>query len=56
VSTVDQYSAVAALQEELYMVENLAQGTHEIRVVVKGERNPSAVGNWVLIDAFEVTR
>jgi len=58
VSTVDQYnsSAVGLLQEELFAVENLPRETHEIRVVVKGTRNPASSANWVVIDAFEVTR
>lgn len=56
VSTVDQYSAVPFLQQELYAVENLTLGTHEIRVVVTGERNPASLADWVLVDAFDVIR
>ena len=58
VSTVDLYnpSTVGLLQQELFAVENLPRATHEIRVVVKGSRNPASSANWVVIDAFDVTR
>lgn len=56
VATVDQYSDVPALQQDLYRVENLPLGTHEIRLVVTGSKNPAALANWVLVDAFDVTR
>ena len=58
VSTVDQYapSSLGYLQQELFAVENLPRETHEIRIVVKGTRNAAASANWVVIDAFDVTR
>ena len=56
VATVDQYNTLGYLQQELYSAQNLQLGTHEIRLVVKGTRNPASSWNWVLIDAFDVTR
>lgn len=56
VATVDQYDAAGGLRRELYSVQGLPRATHEIRVVVTGNRNPASSWHWVLVDAFDVTR
>ena len=56
VATVDQYSNVPVWQQTLYEVENLPKGTHKIRVIATGEKNPAALANWVIVDAFDVIR
>jgi uncharacterized repeat protein (TIGR03806 family) len=53
VSTVDQYSPAVLWQEELFSLQGLPLGLHEIRVRVTDTANPSSSGNWTIIDAFD---
>lgn len=52
--TVDLYSPSALRQQEVFRADGLSDGPHTIQVVVKGEKNSSAVGAYVDVDAFVV--
>ncbi len=56
VDVIDQYSAEPVLQHVLFETENLPLTTHEIRLEVRGDKNPESLANWVIIDAFDVIR
>lgn len=51
-ATVDLYSAASMPQQVLFRKVGLATGSHTIKVVVKGTRNPSSSGYVVMVDAF----
>ena len=55
VATVDQYqSGGAVIVDGEYDSGTLAQGTHTIRVLVTGTKNPSSSGYYVSINSFDV--
>ncbi len=56
VATVDQYSDEVALRQVNYAVEDLPSMPHELKIVVRGERNSASQSNWIVIDAFDVMR
>lgn len=51
-ATVDEYSATALHQQELYTKSDLASGTHTIKIVCKGTKNASSTGFYVDVDYF----
>jgi hypothetical protein len=54
-ATVDNYASPQHAQKRLHSVGGLAPGSHTITIEVTGTRNPSSGGQWVWIDAFDVT-
>jgi outer membrane biosynthesis protein TonB len=52
---VDSYSTGSDYQDVLFTRSGLSAGTHTLRIVVSGDRNPASGGAWVWIDAFDVT-
>lgn len=55
VAVVDQYNPAVLWQEELFSLQGLLLGLHEIRLRVTDTQNASSLGNWTIIDAFDVT-
>ncbi len=53
VDSVDCYAASVLHNEMLYETGTLAEGDHTLKIVVKGEKNPSSSGTEVICDAFE---
>lgn len=51
-ATVDCYAATWTSQVALYGTTGLSDSTHVIRVVVTGQKNPSATDCIIVIDAF----
>jgi hypothetical protein len=51
-ATVDLYSA-SRFTGVVYSKSGLSSGTHTIKIVVRSDRNPSATGNYVEVDALE---
>ncbi|MEU6848860.1 beta-galactosidase [Actinacidiphila alni] len=54
VKTVDLYGATKQNQYVAYRVSGLAAGTHTLKVVVTGNSNAAASGNFVTVDAIDV--
>ncbi|GAA3432719.1 beta-galactosidase [Kutzneria kofuensis] len=54
VSTVDLYSASKQNQFSAYEVRGLANGPHTLKIVVTGQKNPSATGAFVVVDAVDL--
>ena len=54
-STVDTYSATQQRQTPVFSIAGLPAGAHTIRVEVTGTRNAASGGNWVWVDAFDIT-
>lgn len=54
VQTIDAYAKIRQQQGILASVTGLSTGTHTLRLVCTGERNPKATGRFIQIDAFEV--
>ncbi|MGM9680437.1 MAG: hypothetical protein ACI3XR_02920 [Eubacteriales bacterium] len=52
--TVDLYSETARRQVTVFTQDDLANGSHTLRIVVTGSQNPAAAGCYVDIDAFSV--
>jgi trimeric autotransporter adhesin len=52
-TTIDTYSPTVQLNTLLFEKTGLTHGNHEIKVVVKGTKNPAASGTQISIDAFE---
>ncbi|MBP3967403.1 DUF4073 domain-containing protein, partial [Paenibacillus lignilyticus] len=52
---VDTYSSESIRQQVLYQNNALANGQHTIKVVVKGTKNASSTGTFIMLDAFEYT-
>ncbi len=42
-------------REELFSVQDLPSGLHHIRVTVSADQNANSLGNWTILDAFDVT-
>ena len=55
VATVDCYSADQKSAATEYAISGLSPGSHTIKIVVTGGRNPKSTGAWVWVDAFSVT-
>lgn len=50
---VDCFSPIALHQQILYYRNGLANGSHTLRVVVRGEHNPASEGDEVYVDGVE---
>ncbi len=50
---VDLYSPQPEWQEVLFSVSGLPEGSHSIKIVATGTKNPASLGTFVFIDAFE---
>jgi hypothetical protein len=55
-TSVDLYSATPMEQQLYYNTGVLSYGSHTVRVVVKGTRNPASNGVWVECDRTVITR
>ena len=55
-AAVDQYSPTPLWQQSLFSVNGLSPGLHIIYVVTTGDKNPNALANWTVVDAFDVIR
>jgi hypothetical protein len=53
--TVDFYRTPSRYQSPIYSVTGLAPGSHTLVVEVTGTRSAASGGNWIWIDAFDVT-
>ena len=53
---VDQYSEDRKVLQELFSMNGLPYGPHTITVTVDGSRNEKSSGEWVDIDAFDVSK
>jgi hypothetical protein len=42
-------------QQDVFSAQHLTPGTHTLTVVVTGQKNPSASGDGIVIDAVQVT-
>jgi hypothetical protein len=54
-STVDTYNSPARGQQVMYSATGLTRGTHTLAIEVVGQHSKKSSGNWVWIDAFDVT-
>jgi len=54
-ATVDTYSAVQVAQKVQYSVSNLANAAHILTIVATGTVDSNSAGEWVWVNAFEVT-
>jgi hypothetical protein len=52
---VDTYASPAQAKAVVYSIGGLPRATHTLRIEVKGARNPASGGNWVWVDAFNIT-
>jgi subtilisin family serine protease len=53
--TVDMYSSSTTYKVPIFEVSNLANGSHTIKIVNKGEKSSASSGIFISLDAFEVT-
>jgi hypothetical protein len=56
VNTVDTYSATQQAQATQYSVSGLSNATHTLTIVVTGNCNAQSAGDWVWVNAFDVTQ
>ncbi|MGD0135331.1 MAG: hypothetical protein ABSE57_25070 [Bryobacteraceae bacterium] len=54
-ATIDTYSAAAQAQAPEYSISGLSDGAHRLTIVVTGQRDSESNGDWVWVDAFDVT-
>lgn len=52
-TTVDLYDPNRIDQANLYTASNLSSGSHTIKIIVRADRNPSAIDQYVEVDALE---
>jgi bacillopeptidase F len=55
VTTLDLYSPTEAIRVPVFTRSGLTAGQHTLRIDVTGQKNPSALGSYVAVDAFDVT-
>ncbi|SPF45627.1 exported hypothetical protein [Candidatus Sulfopaludibacter sp. SbA4] len=53
--TVDTYSANALAQTVVYSVSGLSNASHTLTINVTGTMDANSAGEWVWVDAFDVT-
>lgn len=53
-STVDAYATSEELQAVLFTASGLAAAEHTLVIEVTGEQNASGIGNFIVVDAFDV--
>ncbi len=51
--SIDLYNEVHTSSEPIFSKEDLSDGEHIIKIVVKGEKNQESQGAYVLLDLFE---
>jgi hypothetical protein len=56
VTTVDTYSAIQKAQATQYSVSGLTNGAHTLTIVAMGAHDAQSAGDWVWVNAFEVTQ
>jgi hypothetical protein len=54
-ATVDTYASIPKTQAVLYAATGLASGAHSLAIEVAGTHDAGSGGNWVWVDAFDVT-
>ena len=54
IAIVDAHAAEEEVCAALFTVSGLAAGEHTIVIEVTGSQNADAIGNYVVVDAFEV--
>jgi hypothetical protein len=54
-STVDTYSANTLAQTVVYSVSGLSNASHTLTIVVSGKMDAKSAGEWVWVDAFDVS-
>jgi hypothetical protein len=54
-ATIDTYSATAQTQATVYTVSGLSNAAHSLTIVVTGQCDSSSSGDWVWVNAFDVT-
>ena len=52
---IDTYASPQMAQAVMFTVTGLGPGAHSLVVEVAGRRNPASLGNWVWVDAFDVS-
>lgn len=52
--SIDSYTTNGIYKNTLYEISNLTKGTHTIKIIVTGTKNPKATDTYVNFDAFEV--
>jgi len=52
---VDTYASPSQAQAVVYSIGGLTRATHTLAIEVKGARNAASGGNWVWVDAFNIT-
>ena len=53
--TVDLFFTPSAARQPVWTVSGLPRGTHTVAIEVTGTRSAGSGGNWVWVDAFDVT-
>ena len=54
VATVDGYSSSTVNQQVQYSKTGLTDGSHTLKIVVTGEKNPASSGTFVSVDAIDM--
>lgn len=54
VATVDTYASNKQFQVPLYSNTNLPSGTHTLKIVVSGQKNPSSADTFIVVDAIDL--
>jgi hypothetical protein len=52
---IDTYASPQMVQTVMFTTTGLGAGVHTLTVEVAGRHNPSSLGNWVWIDAFDAS-
>lgn len=52
--TVDQYAANALPRRGMFLITDLEDGFHQLKVVATDQKNPNSTGFGLVVDAFEV--
>jgi len=54
VATIDGYGPSKRFQDVFYNVSGLSNGSHTLKIVATGNKNPLATGAFVVVDAIDV--
>jgi glucose/arabinose dehydrogenase len=54
-ATVDAVAPTEEVGAVMFTASGLSNGPHTIAIEVTGEQNPDAIGNFIVVDAFDVT-
>jgi hypothetical protein len=55
VATVDTFADEEELAAQLFTAGGLANAAHTLAIEIAGDRNPSAINNYIVVDFFDVT-